>query len=141
MELTPLVPPGRQMIERYGPAGFRVSGTIYRGPVLVFPDRCEIWQGAAMTIEALAPVIARGGVELLLLGFGRRIAPLAAAVRAALRERGIAVEAMDTGAACRTYNVLLAEDRRVAAALLPPEGAPTSAARPRPGLARDLLGK
>ena len=41
-----------------------------------------------------------------------------AALRAALKAHGIAVEAMDTGAACRTYNVLLAEDRRVAAALL-----------------------
>ena len=45
--------------------------------------------------------------------------PVAPALRAALKARGIAIEAMDTGAACRTYNVLLAEDRRVAAALLP----------------------
>ena len=46
--------------------------------------------------------------------------PVAAALRTALKARGIALEAMETGAACRTYNVLLAEDRRVAAALLPP---------------------
>ena len=48
------------------------------------------------------------------------MAPVAPALRAALKAHGIAVEAMDTGAACRTYNLLLAEDRRVAAALLPP---------------------
>ena len=120
MELTPLVPPGRQVIERYAPSGFRVSGTIYRGPVLVFPDQTLEWAAAAMTAEGLAPVIGRGGIELLLLGLGRHMVPVAATLRAALRACGIALEAMDTGAACRTYNVLLAEDRRVAAALLPP---------------------
>jgi uncharacterized protein len=51
---------------------------------------------------------------------GRRMVPVAAALRASLKAKGIAVEAMDTGAACRTYNLLLAEDRRVAAALMPP---------------------
>ena len=119
MELTPLVQPGRQVIERYGASGFRVSGTLYRGPVLVFPDRTVAWEEAAATVAALAPVVEHGGIELLLLGLGRRMAPVAAALRAALKAHGIAIEAMDTGAACRTYNVLLAEDRRVAAALLP----------------------
>jgi uncharacterized protein len=120
MELTPLVPPGRQIIERYGPTGFRVSGTVYLGPVLVFPDRTSAWEAAAMTEEGLAPIVEHGGVELLLLGLGRHMAPLAPALRLALKARGIAIEAMETGAACRTYNVLLAEDRRIAAALLPP---------------------
>jgi len=120
MELTPLVQPGRQIIERYGPSGFRISGAIHPGPVLVFPDRTLEWAAAALTVDGLAPVIEHGGVELLLLGLGRRMVPVAAALRAALKARGIALEAMDSGAACRTYNVLLAEDRRVAAALLPP---------------------
>ena len=119
MDLTPLVPEGRQIIERYGPAGFVVSGTLYRGPILVFPEHTAAWLAAAMTAESLAPVIEHGGIELLLLGQGRRMAPVAAALRAALKAGGIALEAMDTGAACRTYNVLMAEDRRVAAALLP----------------------
>jgi len=120
MELTPLVQSGRQIIERYGPTGFRVSGSVYLGPVLVFPDRTVTWADAAMTQEGLAPVIEHGGVEVLLLGLGRRMAPVGAPLRAALKARRIAIEAMATGAACRTYNVLLAEDRRVAAALLPP---------------------
>ncbi len=120
MELTPLVPPGRQLIERYGASGFRVSGTVYHGPVIVFPERTVAWENAAATVESLAPVIAHGGIELLLLGLGRSGAPVTAALRAALKAHGIAVEAMDSGAACRTYNVLLGEDRRVAAALLPP---------------------
>jgi uncharacterized protein len=120
MELTQLAPAGRQVIERYGPTGFRISGMIHPGPVLVFPDRTVAWDAAVASIEGLGEVVDHGGVELLLLGLGRRIAPVAAALRVALRQHSIAVEAMDTGAACRTYNVLIAEDRRVAAALLPP---------------------
>ena len=119
MELIQVQAAGRQVIERYAASGFRISGAIYKGPVLVFPDRAMAWDNAAMTAEALMPVAEHGGVELLLLGFGRRLQPVAAALRAALKTEGIAVEGMDTGAACRTYNVLLAEDRRVAAALLP----------------------
>ncbi len=119
MELIPLVQPGRQVIERYGRSGFRVSGTVYLGPVLVFPDRTMVWADAAVSEAGLAPVVEHGGVELLLLGLGRHMAPVAAALRTALKARGIAIEAMETGAACRTYNVLLGEDRRVAAALLP----------------------
>jgi len=69
--------------------------------------------------DSLAPVIARGGVEILLLGCGRRMAMVPSALRARLKAAGIVVDAMDTGAACRTYSVLLAEGRRVAAALLP----------------------
>ena len=120
MELTAVNPTGRQIIERYGASGFRVSGTVYLGPVLVFPDRTMVWVDAAVSEAGLAPVVEHGGVELLLLGLGRHMAPVPAPLRVALKARGIAIEAMETGAACRTYNVLLAEDRRIAAALLPP---------------------
>jgi uncharacterized protein len=120
MELSAVSPAGRQIIERYAASGFRVSGVVYQGPVLVFPDRTIQWPEAALTAESLAPVIEHGGIELLLLGVGRRIVPVGASLRASLKAGGVALEVMDTGAACRTYNVLLAEDRRVAAALLPP---------------------
>src|SRR5207249_11025231 len=60
MELIPLVQPGRQIIERYGPTGFRVSGVIHLGPVLVFADRTMAWADAAMTPEGLAPVVEHG---------------------------------------------------------------------------------
>lgn len=120
MALTQVLQPGRQVIERYGPSGFRISGAIYTGPVLVFPDRTVAWAPAAVSLEGLTPVSEHGDVELLLLGLGRRTAPLALALRAAMKAHGVSLEAMDTGAACRTYNLLLGEDRRVAAALLPP---------------------
>jgi uncharacterized protein len=120
MDLTPLVRPGLQMIERYAASGFRVSGIIHSGPILVFPERTVAWAPAEVSEAGLSPVIAEGGVELLLLGLGRRMRPVPAGLRMVLRQAGIAIEAMDTGAACRTFNVLLVEDRRVAAALLPP---------------------
>lgn len=120
MEFTQIVHAGRQVIERYGPRGFRVSGAIFLGPVLVFPDRTLEWADAVLSIAALAPVVEHGGVELLLLGLGRRMVAVAPRLRADLKACGIAVEAMETGAACRTYNLLIGEDRRVAAALLPP---------------------
>ena len=95
----------------------------YAGAVLVFPDATR-WRGTRRGADAptgLAPVVAHGGIEILLLGLrparARRCRRRCAR---ALKARGIVVDAMDTGAACRTYNVLLAEDRRVAAALLPP---------------------
>jgi uncharacterized protein len=123
MDLTPLVPAGRQVIERYAASGFRVTGVIYHGPILVFPDRTMPWEGAStsvVTCESLAPVIEHGGIQILLLGLGRAMSPVSGTLRVGLRAAGIVLEAMDTGAACRTYNVLAAEGRQVAAALIPP---------------------
>ena len=123
MELTPVIPSGRQVIESYGVRGFRVTGIAYEYSILVFPDATLDWPVAgieAVTIETLQPVVERGGTEILLLGCGARMMPVPPALRQALKAVSISLEAMDTGAACRTYNVLLAEDRRVAAALLRP---------------------
>jgi uncharacterized protein len=123
MDLTPLVPAGCQVVERYGPSGFRVTGVIHHGPVLVFPDRTMPWEAASpstITWESLSPVVEHGSVRVLLLGLGRSMAAVSGTLRAALRGAGIALEPMDTGAACRTYNVLVGEGRDVAAALIPP---------------------
>jgi uncharacterized protein len=122
MDLTPIVAAGRQVIERYAPSGFRVTGTIYHGSILVFPDRTVAWGAAsasAVTWESLAPVIEHGDVQILLLGLGRAMSTVPHDLRAPLRAAGIALEPMDTGAACRTYNVLVSEGRHVAAALIP----------------------
>jgi uncharacterized protein len=121
MELTPVNPSDRQVIESYGARGFRVTGIAYTRPILVFPDSTLNWSVGtidAVTFETLRPVVERGGTEILLLGCGARMVPVPQTLRQALRAVGIGLEPMDTGAACRTYNVLLAEDRRVAAALL-----------------------
>ncbi len=125
MDVTPVIAGDRQVIESYGRASFRVSGVAHEGAIMVFPDRTVPFAAHAMSevsAATLAPLLARAGeVEILLLGCGARMALVPQALRARLKEAGIVVDAMDTGAACRTYNVLLAEDRRVAAALLPAE--------------------
>ena len=125
MDVTPVVPADRQVIDSYGRASFRVSGVAHEGAILVFPDETVAWAPRRMseiTEASLAPILARGGdVEILLLGCGARMLLVPKELRARLKGAGIVVDAMDTGAACRTYNVLMAEDRRVAAALLPAE--------------------
>ena len=112
------------MVESYGAGGFRVSGIEFGGSVLILPDRSVDWRvGAAEEVDeaSLSEVVgAAGAVEILLLGTGRRMLAIPAALRIALKRAGIMLEPMDTGAACRTYNVLIAEDRRVAAALILP---------------------
>ena len=124
MDLTPLIPQGRQIVESYGDGRFRVSGALHEHSILVLSERTIAWPVAdirALSLESLAPIVAAGesgAVNLLLIGCGPRMAMIPAAIRAALRAKGIVIEPMDTGAACRTYNVLAAEGRKVAAALI-----------------------
>ncbi len=116
-------PRERQLIQTYGPGRFRISDVDHTGAVLVLPQRTVAWAvTAAVDIapDNLAAVIeASPAIEVLVLGCGAKASFIPPARRAALRAHGIALEVMDTGAACRTYNVLLAEGRRVAAALVP----------------------
>ena len=122
MDVTPLVPQGRQIIEGYGGGGFRVSGTAYRGSTLVLPERTLAWSvtdPAALSLDDMEAVFsAEPGIEVLFVGCGAAMAFIDPDLRAAASARGLALEPMDTGAACRTYNVLVVEDRRVAAALI-----------------------
>jgi uncharacterized protein len=121
VDVTPLLAKDRQVIESYGPGGFRVSGIAYEDAIVVLPQATQVWPVAAVTDASaanLAPVV-DAAVQILLLGCGKQIVPVPPALRQELRAHGIVIDAMDTGAACRTYNILLAEDRRVAAALLP----------------------
>ena len=121
MDVTPLVPKDRQVIDSYSAQGFRVSGTLYTGPILVLPQATHPWAVSGLPeigLDNLAPVL-DAAVQILLLGCGKHMARVPPQLRQELRARRIVVDAMDTGAACRTYNILLAEDRRVAAALLP----------------------
>lgn|SRR5690625_3948541 len=121
MDITPLVPEGQQTINAYGDGGFRIAGQRWTGSVIVFPQKTLSWSAgsfADVNIEGLQPVIEEGGVQVLLLGCGSRTQWPNRELRAWLREQGIVMEPMDTGAAARTFNVLLAEERAVAAALL-----------------------
>lgn len=105
--------------EGYGPGFFRLGTHVLRGPSLVTPWDAGGWGGFA---DTAAPLALAGRIDVLLLGMGEAIAPVPKDFRAALEEVGIGVEPMSTPAACRTYNVLLGEGRRIAAAVFPVGG-------------------
>lgn len=116
-DIMPPVGANAQLIQSYGTGGFRIGNVNYDTHVLVLPDATHVWNGD-YTIEALAPLIEAGlAVELVLIGTGPRHEMLAPETRKRLKSQGWAVDTMDTGAACRTFNILLAEGRRVAVAL------------------------
>jgi len=111
---------GRQIIQGYGDGGFRVGGVAMVGSVLVFPDKTRPWaitNPDEITIKSLSMVLAEPPT-LLVIGCGDRFVPPSQNLLAALKEPGVALEWMDTGAACRTFNVLLTEDRAAMAALI-----------------------
>jgi uncharacterized protein len=107
---------GATPIDGYGPGFFRVAGQVMEGAILVTVTAARGWGG----YDDAAPLIdlARE-VDVLLIGTGAEMAHIPADLRAALEEAGVGVETMSSPAACRTYNVLLSEARRVALAALP----------------------
>ena len=122
LDVTPLVVEGRQLIQAYGGGRFRIAGREHRGSVIVLPEITHVWSVAdvaAITFDSLAPAVsADPPAEVVLIGCGSHFVPPDRGIRASAREIGVALEWMDTGAACRTFNVLLAEERRIAAALI-----------------------
>jgi len=121
MDITPLVPKDRQVISHYGNGGFVISGVAHKGNILVLADKVMPWNVTEISVALLASfdaLFASDPPEILLIGTGAKFAPLAPKLREYFREKGVAADAMDTGAACRTYTVLLAEGRQVAAALV-----------------------
>lgn len=103
-------------VDGYGPGFFRIGGTRYDGAVAAFASGVKPWGGFADTATLLAQA---DTLDVLFIGTGAEIAHLPVDFRAALEEAGIGVEAMASPAACRTYNILLSEGRRVAVALIP----------------------
>lgn len=103
-------------VDGYGPGFFRVGGEVFNGAVLLLPSGPVSWGGFE---DPAALVAAAGEVDVLLLGTGAEIAHPPATLRRAVEEAGLGLEVMASAAACRTYNVLLAEGRRVGAAMVP----------------------
>lgn len=103
-------------VEGYGADFFRLGGVAHKAPLMAVAGQITPWGGYAdsETLIALA-----GRVDVLLIGTGGQIAHIPAQLRAQLEDAGLGVEVMDSPAACRTYNVLLSESRRVALAVLP----------------------
>jgi uncharacterized protein len=114
--------PGRAPIEAYGNGGFRFADMSHRGSLLCLPSGIYGWDpkdASALVADDFARVLAEADdIEILLVGSGAELRPIPKPLRAALKEAGISTDPMSTGAAVRTFNVLLAEDRAVAAALI-----------------------
>jgi uncharacterized protein len=112
-----------QVIRTYGPGHFLISERDWREPVLVTPTVTTPWpvKRAEELSAANVAAVKEGAApaELLVVGCGSRAVFVPPPLRAALKEIGLSLEVVDTGSACRIYNVLLAEGRRVAAALIP----------------------
>jgi len=103
-------------VEGYGPGFFRVAGEAIEGPLLLLPSGVTAWNGT----DDIAPILAAvGDIDVLFLGTGPEIAYAPAPLREALEEAGIGIEVMASPTACRTFNVLLGEGRRIGLAALP----------------------
>jgi uncharacterized protein len=114
--------PGRHLIDAYGAGGFRFADMSHKGSILMLPSGVKAWDavdGRPWTASQFADVFAEAdAIELLLIGTGVDLRPLPEALRWRFRELKVSLELMTTPPAARTYNILLAEGRKVAAALI-----------------------
>lgn len=120
MKLHASGPSGLNTVTGYGDGYVLVNGQRHESSVIVLPDRVEPWDASdfqSLTGENFA-ALARLGSEIVLLGTGARQRFPDPRLTTALRDARIGLEVMDLQAACRTYNILVAEERKVAAALL-----------------------
>ena len=118
--------PGRAPLDAYGNGGFRFADMSHVGSILCLPSGIHGWdavEGAKLTEADFTRVLEQAGdIEVLLIGMGEGMCVVPAELRARFKEAGILVDPMSTGAAVRTYNIMLSESRAVAAALIAVEG-------------------
>jgi len=118
LDITPKTPANRQLVQAYGDGGFKITKVAYEGPVLVFLDNTQSWDGD-LSIEGLKTIVeAEDKPDILVVGCGDTFSLPPEDLRIALKAHGIVLEWMDTSAACRTFNILSIEERAVAAALV-----------------------
>lgn len=116
MRLTEITYNDLVPIEGYGPGFFRLGGAVHEAPLAVLPTGIAAWGGFDDTETVL---VAAGEIDVLFVGTGPEIGPVPETFRTALEDAGIGIEPMASPTACRTYNVLLSEGRRIGLALLP----------------------
>jgi len=116
MRLTEITYTNAPPIDSYGPGFFRIGGQVFEGPQLVLPTGVFGWGGYDDTDRIIA---AAGQIDVLFLGTGPETAFAPTAFRELVEAAGPGVEPMASPAACRTYNVLLAEGRRIGLAMFP----------------------
>ena len=122
LDISPVDFEGRNIIQSYGNGKFQINDKQFDHSILVLPDQIFPWMPIDtnnLTVDDFKKALkVRPIIELLLLGCGKTTWFLPLPLRDELKEMGLVLEPMDTGAACRTFNVLLGENRRIAAALM-----------------------
>ncbi|MBI1179231.1 MAG: hypothetical protein GC201_01655 [Alphaproteobacteria bacterium] len=123
MRLEEQAHPGSLLVQGYGDGGFRIGGARHEGSVLILPDGVHPWPVSSpdqITLEQLEPALGLDlAIDVLLVGCGPTMAPVSPDIARTLRDaHGIGIDCMDTGAACRTFNVLVLDGRQVGAALI-----------------------
>ena len=117
-----MVPENRLIVQSYGIGRFKVSQIEYESSIIVLPLRTLSWDVNALNdinYQNLAPILEEDPkIDILLIGCGKSMQLLPRDFSERWRQNSVAVDVMDTGAACRTFNVLVSEDRAVAAALI-----------------------
>lgn len=123
MDVTPLIKANTQVIQSYGEGQIKVSGERYTSPIIVTPEKTTIWGGVTsfedLNLEIFQKLFEGKALDVCLLGTGETARFLSPDLRRELKAHNLNVEIMNTGAVCRTYNVLIAEGRQIAAALFP----------------------
>jgi uncharacterized protein len=114
--------PGRHLIESFGNGGFRLGGVSHLGSIIITPSgvrATELRDVSDLQLSMLQVILDEAAdIDMLLIGTGRDMAQLSKPVAEGLKNASVGYEVMTTNAAVRTYNVVLAEDRRVAAVML-----------------------
>ena len=122
MDITPTIPGNRTMVDSYGPGRFKVSKQEYFQSLILLPESVSAWEVGdigELTVESLSAFTDLAEpIEVLLIGCGARMQLIPSAIKQTMRDKGVAIEPMETGAACRTFNILMSEGRRAGAALI-----------------------
>ena len=116
MQLSEITFAKGRSVDGYGPNFFRVAGEVFEGNLAILPNSCGPWAGFA---DPSLFVDAAKDLDVVFVGTGAQIAHIPPDFRASLEGVGIGVEIMNSPTACRTYNILLSEGRRIGLALIP----------------------
>lgn len=115
MQLNEVVFSDAQPVDGYGEGFFRIGGVVYNGSIITSGAGTKLWSGYQGRADLLEFA---GKIDVLFIGTGAEISQIPSELREQLEAVGIGVEIMNSPAACRTYNVLLSEGRRIALAAL-----------------------
>lgn len=121
-DITPIIPKNKKQIESYGAGGFKINGEKFSGSIFLTPNKVielNIKSVSDFSEEIISKIENEiFSAEIILIGYGEQSNFLQPSIEKILRSQKISIEYMDTGAACRTYNILLSEGREIAAILI-----------------------